>query len=193
LGGRRMQMDRIKGARRRTATQMFGLMFLLLLLASGAIGWSQATQQFTGQVADRTAAVIPGAEVVVHNKATGVDTKTVTTSTGAYTVSYLIPGVYDITVSKEGFSTAKKTDIQLNVAQTSTIDFTLEVGAASQIVTVNASNAQVELSKSDIGEIIDNERVTEMPLDSRTPFGLFDLSPGTHDFSSSQYPRPFDN
>ena len=188
-----MQMDRIKGARRRTATQMFGLMFLLLLLASGAIGWSQATQQFTGQVADRTAAVIPGAEVVVHNKATGVDTKTVTTSTGAYTVSYLIPGVYDITVSKEGFSTAKKTDIQLNVAQTSTIDFTLEVGAASQIVTVNASNAQVELSKSDIGEIIDNERVTEMPLDSRNPFGLFDLSPGTHDFSSSQYPRPFDN
>ena len=175
------------------AKALWGFLLLTLCMFSVTVSWSQATQQFTGQVVDPTGAVIPGAQVIVHNQATGVDTKTVSTSTGAYTVPYLIPGVYDITVSRDGFSTAKKTDIRLNVAQTSTIDFTLQVGASSQVITVNASNTQIELSKSDRGEIIDNERITEMPLDSRNPFGLFDLSPGTHDFSSSQYPRPFDN
>ena len=154
-----MQVDRIRSARRRIGTQMFGLMLSVLLLAFGGIGWSQATQQFTGTVVDSTGAVIPEAQVVVHNQATGVDTKTVTTSSGAYTVTYLIPGTYDISVSKEGFATAQKTDILLNIDQTSTIDFKLEVGATSQVVTVNASATQIELSKSDRGEIIDNERV----------------------------------
>lgn len=180
-------------ANRKRANALWGLLLSMLFMFSAVVSWSQATQQFTGQVIDPTGAVVPGAQVVVHNQATGVDTKTVTTSTGAYTVPYLIPGVYAITVSKEGFSTAVKTDILLNVAQTSTMDFTLQVGAASQVVTVNASNVQIELSKSDRGAIIDNERVTEMPLDSRNPFGLFALSPGTRDASSSQYPRPFDN
>ena len=165
----------------------------LFLAFSALVSWSQATQQFTGHVVDQTGAVIPAADVIVHNKATGVDVKTVTTNSGDYTALYLIPGTYDITVSKEGFATQKKTDILLSTDQASTINFELGVGATTQVVSVNASATQVELTKSDRGEIIDNERVTEMPLDGRNPFGLFDLSPGTHDFSSSQYPRPFDN
>jgi hypothetical protein len=160
---------------------------------SAVVSWSQATQQFTGHVLDSTGAVIPAARVIVHNQATGVDVKTVSTGSGDYTVTYLIPGTYDITVSKEGFAAQKKTDILLNVDQTSTIDFKLQVGATSQVVTVNASETQIELSKADNGEIIDNERIQEAPLDGRNPYGLMDLSPGTHDFSSSQYPRPFDN
>jgi hypothetical protein len=160
---------------------------------SAVVSWSQATQQFTGHVIDPAGAVVSGAQVVVHNQATGVDTKTVSTGSGAYTVTYLIPGTYDITVSRQNFKTEKKTDILLNVDQTSTIDFQLSVGATTEVVTVNASDTQIELSKSDMGEIIDSDRVQEMPLDGRNPFGLFSLSPGTHDFSSSQYPRPFDN
>lgn len=180
-------------ANRKVAKVLWGLVLSMLCMFSTAVSWSQATQQFTGHVVDSAGAVIPAAQVVVHNQATGVDTKTVSTSSGDYTVTYLIPGTYTITVSKDGFATAKKTDILLNVDQTSTIDFHLSVGAATEVVTVNASETQIELTKSDRGEIIDNERVVEMPLDSRNPYGLFQLSPGTHDFSSSQYPRPFDN
>jgi hypothetical protein len=160
---------------------------------SATVSRSQTTQQFTGHVVDPTGAVIPEAQVVVHNQATGVDTKTVTTSSGTYTVAYLIPGTYDITVSKNNFKTEKKTDILLNVSQTSTIDFELSVGTATEVITVNASNTQIEFSKSDRGEIIDNERIQEAPLDGRNPYKLMELSPGTRDFSSSQYPRPFDN
>ena len=180
-------------ANRKVAKALWGLALSMLCMFSAVVSWSQATQQFTGHVLDPTGAVIPGAQVVVHNQATGVDTKTVTTGSGDYTVTYLIPGTYDITVSKGGFTAAKKTDILLNVDQTSTIDFQLSVGTTSQVITVDASETQIELSKADNGEIIDNERIQEAPLDGRNPYGLFDLSPGTHDFSSAQYPRPFDN
>jgi hypothetical protein len=176
------------------AWKALGVFALVVLCAcSAVVSWSQATQQFTGHVLDSTGAVIPAARVDVHNQATGVDVKAVTTNNGDYTVTYLTPGTYNITVSKEGFKAEKKTDIQLNVDQTSTIDFQLSVGAQTEVITVTASETQVELSKSDNGEIIDNERIQEAPLDGRNPYGLFDLSPGTHDFSSSQYPRPFDN
>jgi len=180
-------------ANRKVAKAPWGLVLSVLCIFSAVVSWSQATQQFTGHVLDVTGAVIPAAQVIVHNQATGVDVKTATTSTGNYTVTYLIPGTYDITVSKPGFQAEKKTDILLNVDQTSTIDFNLQVGTTTEQVTVNASASQVELSKADNGEIIDNERIQEAPLDGRNPYGLMDLSPGTHDFSSAQYPRPFDN
>ena len=183
----------MQNANRKVAKALWGLVLSMLCMFSAVVSWSQATQQFTGHVVDSTGAVIPGAQVVVHNEATGVDVKTVTTPVGDYTAPYLIPGTYDITVSRTGFKTLTKTGILLNVDQTSTIDFSLSVGAEDQLVTVNASATQIELSKSDRGEIIDNERIEQMPLDARNPYGLFELSPGTHDFSSSQYPRPFDN
>jgi hypothetical protein len=65
--------------------------------------FGQTTQQFTGHVLDSTGAVVPGAQIVVHNQETGVDTKTVTTGAGVYTVPYLIPGTYTITAIKTGF------------------------------------------------------------------------------------------
>src|ERR1035438_7571738 len=124
-------------ANRKVSKALWGLVLSMLCMFSAVVSWSQATQQFTGHVLDSTGAVIPAAQVVVHNQATGVDTKTVATSAGAYTVTYLIPGTYDITVSKENFKTEKRSDVLLNVDQTSTIDFQLSVGAATEVITVN--------------------------------------------------------
>ena len=188
-----MQYDLMKFAKQKAWKAFVTFTLSLLCAFSAVVSWSQTTQQFTGHVLDSAGAVIPAAQVIVHNQATGVDIKTVTTSSGDYTVTYLPPGTYDITVSKAGFKTEKKTDILLNVDQTSTINFQLDVGATTVEITVNASETQIELSKADNGEIIDNERIQDAPLDGRNPYGLFDLSPGTHDFSSAQYPRPFDN
>ena len=178
----------------RTAVTVLAYLLLCLVgIFTTAVCRAQTTQQFTGRVVDSTGAVVPAADVVVHNENTGGDTKTVTTKSGDYTVPYLIPGTYDISVSKDGFKTAKKTSITLNVDQVSTIDFALQIGAVTETVTVNASNVQLELSKADNGMIIEGERVTDLPLDALNPFDLFDLAPGTHDFSQLIYPRPFDN
>jgi hypothetical protein len=158
----------------------------------GVSATAQGGQGFTGHVLDSTGAVIPGAEVTIHNQATNVEEKAVTTSAGDYTVPYIIPGTYTISVVKNGFEVEKKTDILLNVDQASTIDFRLSPGAVTQTVTVNGSAAQIDRSKADRGEVIDSQRISETALDSRNPFGLFGLSPGTHNFSATQYPRPFD-
>src|ERR1035438_7678928 len=105
-------------ANRKVAKALWGLVLSMLCMFCAVVSWSQATQQFTGHVLDPTGAVVPAAQVVVHNQATGVDSKTVTTGSGDYTVTYLIPGTYDISVTKSGFETEKKTDILLDTDQT---------------------------------------------------------------------------
>lgn len=169
------------------------LVLIFMLLLPGGIALAQTTQQFTGHVTDTSGALIAHAKVVVHNQESGVDTPTETTSQGVYTVPYLKPGTYTITAEKQGFKTEQKTDILLNVDQTSTIDFHLPIGAANETVTVDASGDQLEFTKADRGELIESERVTEMPLDGRNPFLLTSLSPGVHDFTNPQWPRPFDD
>src|ERR1039458_2172408 len=98
-----MRLDLMKNAKLIASKVFFTFTLSLLFAFSAVVSWSQATQQFTGHVLDSTGAAIPAAQVVVHNQATGVDAKTVTTGSGDYTVTYLIPGTYNITVSKEGF------------------------------------------------------------------------------------------
>ena len=98
-----------------------------------------------------------------------------------------------MTVTKAGFKTEAKVDILLNVDQSSTMNFSLQVGAISETVTVNASAVQLELTKSDRGEIISAEDVSELPIDAQNPYKLFELSPGTHDFSNPIFGREFDN
>ena len=88
----------------------------------GVSAMAQVGQRFTGHVLDSTGAVIPGADVTVTNQATNVDLKARTTSAGDYSVPYVVPGTYTITVVKNGFEVEKKTDILLNTDQTSTID-----------------------------------------------------------------------
>ena len=83
-----MQFDLTKYAKQGAWRALGVQRYLCCACFSAVVSWSQATQQFTGHVADHTGAVIPDAQVIVHNKATGVDAKTVTTNSGAYTVTY---------------------------------------------------------------------------------------------------------
>ncbi len=172
------------------STITFALLILGTVLGRPAI--AQGTQQFMGRVADASGAVIPGATVTVHNEETGIDVVLKATSVGDYTAPYLKPGNYTISASMTGFQEVNKTHIHLDIDQTSRIDFSLPVGEATTTVTVVSDAQQIDFTKGDRGEIIDGERVQELPLDGRNPFMLFGLSPGTHNFESLQYQRPFD-
>src|ERR1035438_8841715 len=136
FGGRGMQTIGTQKTQRRAVTVLAYLLLCLVGIFTTAVCRAQTTQQFTGRVVDSTGAVIPAADVVVHNQNTGVDTKTVTTKAGDYTVPYLIPGTYDISVSKDGFKTAKKTSITLHVDQVSPLDIALQIGPGSETVTI---------------------------------------------------------
>ena len=151
--------------------------------------WGQA---FTGRVTDQTGAIVPKVSILVHSMATNTDTRTTTTHSGDYTVPYLKPGLYQITASAPGFAKTIREGLNLEVGQTATVNFRLEVGAATETVTVNA-DALIDFAKADAGEVVENTRVTELPLNGRDPGMLSQLVAGATWDGYIGYQRPFDD
>ena len=92
----------------------------------------------TGTVSDPASAVVPGAKVTVKNTETGTVAETVTTPTGNYTLASLPAGAYELVVEAPGFKKSTQTGIQVQVAQTQRLDLALQVGSATESVTVSA-------------------------------------------------------
>lgn len=174
---------------RRQSALRASFLILVLTLVSCAL----FAQRFTGRVTDPSGAVVPKADVTVHNQKTNVDINTKTTDSGVYTVPYLNPGLYTVSAEAAGFRKALKTDITLEVGQTAVIDLPLQVGSANDSVTVRADAELLDYGKADSGEVIENTRVTEMPLNGRNPFMLSTLQAGAIWDGKEQYKRPFDN
>jgi len=166
-----------------------GWVFVLLATLCSVSAWGQA---FTGRVTDHTGASVPKASITVHNVATNSDVKTTTTGAGDYTVPYLKPGIYQISASAPGFEMTVRTGLDLQVDQTATVDFTLKVGAATETVTVQADSL-IDFAKADAGEVVENTRVTELPLNGRDAGMLSELVAGASFEGYIGYQRPFDD
>ena len=166
-----------------------GLMLLLLVsfCAKTAIG-----QEFTGRVSDQSGAAVTKAAITVHNLLTNEEITTKTNQSGVYTVPYLKPGEYSVKAAAAGFTTVLKDKITLEVGKTGVVDFMLNVGSVSTTVTVEA-NVDLDLGKADRGEVVENARVTELPLNGRDPEMLMFLNAGVTWTGSLQWQRPFDS
>src|SRR5215468_8065354 len=126
--------------------------------------WAQATAQISGAVKDQTGAVLPGVEVTATQTATGVKRTSVTDETGSYILQNLAIGPYTIEAALPGFKTYVQTGIVLQVGTTPTVNAVLEIGQVSDQVEVQADAALVESRSSGVGNVIDNQRVLELPL-----------------------------
>src|ERR1051326_2754111 len=91
-----------------------------------------STAQITGTVTDASSAAVPNAKVTAENMSTGIQRGTISSAEGYYTIPYLQPGKYAITVQKEGFRPINRSGITLNVSQSAKIDFVLEVGTVTE-------------------------------------------------------------
>src|SRR5260370_2606042 len=110
----------------------------LFLLATMPALWAQGSQgTLNGTILDPAGAVVPGASVVLVNAANGEEHKTTSTTAGAYTLPYVPAGTYKLRVTAPGFRTSEADNVILRVAQTLTVNITLEVGAVSEQVTVS--------------------------------------------------------
>jgi hypothetical protein len=136
------------------------------------------SQGFTGQVTDSSGAVIPGAKITVHNQATGVDKNAITTGAGNYTVLFLDPGTYDVSVQATNFKGLVKTGITLQTDETATVNFSLTPGEVTQTVTVSASEDILDYVKPDRGDVVEGERLNELPVLAGDAFNLSELSAG---------------
>lgn len=170
-------------------TQRIGVLLLLSLILPATF---LAAQEFTGRISDSGGAVLPKAAVIAHNLDTNVDTTTVSTKSGDYTIPYLIPGNYTVSAQANGFEKGLRTGIVLQAGQTATVNFQLTVGRATETVIVQG-DALVDFGKADIGEVVENTRVTELPLNGRDPDMLSILNAGAIWTGSIQWQRPFDD
>ncbi len=142
-------------------------------------GLAQAqTATVTGTISDSTGAVIPGTQVTITNVATGAVRAVSSNESGLYTVPLLPSGEYRISVEQQGFRPVVRSGIVLQVEQRATVDFVLEVGAVTEQIEVTAAAAQLNTVEASQGQVIDNKRIVDMPLNGRDYNQLALLSAG---------------
>ena len=139
-------------------------------------GWAQATAQISGTVRDQSGAVLPGVEVMVTQTDTGVARSAVSNETGTYVLSNLPIGPYRLEAGLPGFRTFVQTGIVLVVNSAPVINPVLQVGQVSEQVEVQANATLVETRATGVGELIDSQRVVELPLNGRQVTQLINLA-----------------
>jgi hypothetical protein len=134
----------------------------------------------TGEVRDPSGAIIVGATIVARNVSTNVARNTITDAAGLYVISALQPGPYEVQVESPGFSKVVRSGITLDVAQNARVDFALQIGSAVQSVDVTEAAALTETETASTGQVIDNKKVVDLPLNGRQFYSLALLTPGAY-------------
>src|SRR5881394_3561054 len=141
---------------------------LIAFLLSIGIAVSVHAQTFlgtiTGRVVDASSASVGAAAVTATNQGTGLAYKTVTNGAGNFALQQLPVGKYDVTVEAAGFRKLVRKDIELNVAQTLSIEAKLEVGEVEQAVEVTAGVGLLQTASSDLGTTIQRNKLMDLPL-----------------------------
>ena len=162
---------------------------LFVIAASFSYGQSDRGT-ITGTISDPTNAVIPGVSVVATNAETGAKYETISTETGNFTLPQLPPGTYQLSAELPGFKKYIRQGITVLVAQTLRLDVGLQVGAATDEVTVNADAPLLRTESSDLSHNVNSERLDELPLlgiggvlsgsaGIRNPYAMVQLIPGS--------------
>jgi hypothetical protein len=153
----------------------------LCLLATSFAGVGGS---ISGTVTDPSGAAIAGASVTLMNASTGVRQSTATDGLGAYTFPVLPVGGYVLEVSQSGFKPYRRTGIVLDTSSSLVLDVALEVGERTDAVTVSESAVHLETSSSQMGEVINSEQMSAVPLDGRSYTDLLSLQAGVAPASS---------
>jgi Carboxypeptidase regulatory-like domain/TonB dependent receptor len=153
--------------------------FLWIFAALEPKAFGQAEQgTITGSVKDASGAMVRGAKINATNVATNVVSTTVSDASGYYTIPYLSPGTYNVSVEANGFSTTTFSGVHITVNLSTTINFSLKVGVVSQQVTVQANPIQLETENSELGGSVSRQQIIQLPQLGRNPYNLLALQPG---------------
>jgi len=144
-----------------------------------------SSASLTVGIADTTGAVIPDAGVVIRNMDTNQEQRSVSGKSGSANFSFLKPGHYALTVSKETFADIAVSNILLNVGDQRQLQVVLKVGSASQTVNVDGSGLTINTTDASVSTVIDRNFVENMPLNGRSFQNLLTLAPGVSLVSTS--------
>ncbi|HEV8588219.1 MAG TPA: TonB-dependent receptor [Pyrinomonadaceae bacterium] len=139
-------------------------------------GQSQTNGAIAGIVTDETGAVIPKARIVVRNRSTAALRKTTTDATGTFTLPFLAPGNYEITIEASGFARAVVRDVTIAITETTRVEVELSVATISQHVEVSTT---LLTTGPQLGRVIEARAISDLPLATRNFTQLLALSPGS--------------
>jgi hypothetical protein len=166
------------------------LLYTSLVILAGALAASNLSAQgessLWGSVSDASDAGIAGATVVITNLETGTERSLVTDDSGRFNAPALPVGRYEISASKTGFRTDRRTSITLVVGQRDEVNLKLQVGDVHQIVEVPAVPTYVQITTEDISGLVGERQVKDLPLNGRSYDQLLTLNPGIVNYTSQR-------
>ena len=162
-----------------SSARLRGVCLPLFLIASMQIGWTQTTTaNIVGTVLDSTGSMMAGVKVTVVQLDTGRERVATTDSDGTYSIRALPIGRHTLTAESPGFKKEEVRDIVLQIDQTLRIDLQLSPGQVNETVTVAASAPLLQSVSSDVGAVVENKRIVELPMNRREFLQLAELEPG---------------
>ncbi len=158
----------------------------ILLTAMCAVAFGQETTgRISGVVVDPSGAIVNGAEVTATNTSTKEERKAQTDDTGTYTLTQLQPGLYDLSIRGQGFKEHLIKAVEVNVNDRKLFNVTMETGAVSESVTVTTETSLIQTTPT-VGDVVENRRVVELPLNNRNFMALLTLIPGVTSSGTSE-------
>ncbi len=171
------------------------LLCAFALLAAAGLGPAAAQEArgvITGTVVDASEGALPGATVTVTNVAMGTDVVVATNDAGVFNAPYLLPGTYRVTVDMPGFKRHVREGLELRVADRLQLALALEIGDASEEITVAADTPLLATTNASLGQVVDTRRIAELPTPHGDPFALMGLAGGVSFRGSPRLDRPFE-
>jgi hypothetical protein len=163
-----------------SSSPKFHVLLLVTLVLSFCIpAFSQTeTATVSGTITDQTGAAVPGADVKLVNVLTGITATTKSNGTGLYVFPTVRPSQYRMTVEKPGFRQVVLTDLTVNVQDTLSRNFKLQLGVVGESVTVSGATETVNTQSAAVSTVVDSQFVENMPLNGRSFQSLIELTPG---------------
>ena len=162
---------------RRSLAVRLAVFSLLTLLASPALGQSTGGR-ILGRVADPSGAVLANVSVRITNQATGVARETKTNGSGDYTFVEVAPGNYTAEFEQKGFKRNVQKDVTVDVNQVVTLNSTLQIGATAETVEVTSEAPLVDITSTQLGAVVNDRSVSQLPLNARDTYQFLQLQPG---------------
>ncbi len=143
------------------------LITLLALLFAPLFSHGQGLGSIVGRVTDPAGAAVAGAQVTATQEGTGFSRSATTDTEGLYVIPSLQPAIYNLTVEAKGFSTSKESGVTLLADQTLTVNVSVKLGVTTEVVTVTGNALQVDTATSTLKQVIEQQRISELPLNGR--------------------------
>lgn len=172
----------------RSVALRVGLLVAVITIVSMAVPFSFGQTELAtvfGRITDQSGAVVAGAEIEIRNVETNSSSIATTNSDGLYSIPSLHPGHYVISVRKSGFRSVSATGMELNVQDNIIRNFALQVGSASESITVTADTAKINTTDATVSTVVDRQFAENLPMNGRSFQSLIQLTPGVVLTSSS--------